>query len=399
MPKVNSKVLQQDIEINRMIGHIKGEQPGPTLIFIGGIHGNEPAGVFALLQVFDNYHANPYPVKGNIYGISGNLWALERGDRFHENDLNRLWTKERLSQLRAGTLEVNNEDLAQLQEIYNIISDILNTETGPFYFLDLHTTSSKTIPFLTVNDSLLNRKFTSLYPVPIILGIEEYLDGPALSYINELGYVAFGFEGGQHDDAEAIENHVSFIHFTLGITGCASKNDVEFEKHQNTLLENTGRSHEIYEIYFRHEIMPDEEFEMRPGFVNFQTVKKGQEIAVSNGRVLKAKKNGRMFMPLYQKKGDDGFFAIRKIPRFYLWLSAWFRKVRLDGILPILPGISWASEKHDELIVNRKTARFITKGFFHLFGYRSKRIDKTHLMIKNREAASRYREYRDTIWF
>ena len=35
-------------------------------------------------------------------------------------------------------------------------------------------------------------------------GIEEYLNGPLLSYINELGYVAFGFEGGQHDDISAI---------------------------------------------------------------------------------------------------------------------------------------------------------------------------------------------------
>lgn len=399
MSKATNKALHKNIEINRMIGHIKGEEPGPTLIFIGGIHGNEPAGVFALQQVFEEFKRNPIPIKGHVYGISGNLWALERGDRFHENDLNRLWTKERISKLRNGTLDVNNEDLTQLQEVYNVIKEILTTEKGPFYFLDLHTTSSKTIPFLTVNDSLLNRKFTSHYPAPIILGIEEYLDGPALSYINELGYVAFGFEGGQHDDVEAIENHVSFIYFTLGLTGSASKQDVNFDKRYQSLSNNAGNSHAIYDIFFRHEIKENDEFEMKPGFVNFQTVRKRQEIATSNGRILKAKKNGRIFMPLYQKKGDDGFFAIRKIPRFYLWLSAWFRKIRLDGVLPFLPGISWASDIHDELIVNRTTARFFTRGIFHLFGYRSKRIDKTHLMIKNREAASRYREYRDAIWF
>ena len=39
---------------------------------------------------------------------------------------------------------------------------------------------------------------------PIVLGIEEYLQGPLLSYINTLGYVSLGFESGQHDNKQAI---------------------------------------------------------------------------------------------------------------------------------------------------------------------------------------------------
>jgi predicted deacylase len=51
MTKVFSKALNETIEVDRIIGEIKGTQPGPTLIFTAGIHGNEPSGIFALHKV------------------------------------------------------------------------------------------------------------------------------------------------------------------------------------------------------------------------------------------------------------------------------------------------------------------------------------------------------------
>lgn len=47
-----------------------------------------------------------------------------------------------------------------------------------------------------VNDSFLNCIYIKNYLLFIVLGIEEYLEGFLLNYINELGYVVFGFEGG-----------------------------------------------------------------------------------------------------------------------------------------------------------------------------------------------------------
>ncbi|MDH5367304.1 MAG: succinylglutamate desuccinylase/aspartoacylase family protein, partial [Cyclobacteriaceae bacterium] len=159
MAKVHSEALEQTIHVDRIIGHIKGKQSDPTVIFFAGIHGNEPAGVFALHQVIQDLKKTPNLINGNIYAISGNLWALERGERYHKQDLNRLWTSDRIKKLRDGNLEVENEDIDQLIDLYNTIHHIIDIEKGPFYFMDLHTTSSRTIPFLTVNDSLLNRRF------------------------------------------------------------------------------------------------------------------------------------------------------------------------------------------------------------------------------------------------
>lgn len=388
MTKVHSKALDQSIEVERIIGHLQGEEPGPTVVFIGGIHGNEPAGIFALLRVFEEVRKKNIPIKGHVYALSGNLWALERGERYHQQDLNRLWTSDNVKGLLDSNLELWNEDISQQVDIYKTIKKILATEPGPFYFLDLHTTSGETIPFLTVNDSLLNRKVALHYPVPIILGIEEYLEGPLLSYINELGFVAFGFEGGQHDDLSSIENHISFIYLSLAIAGAMDRTDIDYNHNFELLAKNTFGQRHIYEIHSRYEIKEGEVFMMKPGFTNFKWVMKGEEIAISNGEMVCASCRGQILMPRYQVQGNDGFFFIRRISPFFLTLSASLRKIRFDRILPLLPGIRWTSDKQDELVVNRKVARLFTKQFFHLLGYRSRQIGDTHLVVKHREAVS-----------
>ena len=396
MTKVYSKALDQTIEVDRLIGKIKGSQPGPTLIFTAGIHGNEPSGVFALQKVLAELQEQKPTIKGNIYAISGHLWALEKGVRYHTEDLNRMWIEERMEDLLAS--EPANEDEAQQKAIFLEITGILESENGPFYFMDLHTTSSESIPFLPVSDSLLNRKFTEQYPVPIILGIEEYLDGPLLSYINELGYVAFGFEAGHHDDLSSIEIHKAFVYLTMVFTESINKDDINYYHYFEQLAKTSVDSKDIYEIYFRFKIREGDSFVMRPGFVNFQRIKKGQEVAERNGQPIIASNPGRIFMPLYQNQGAEGFFAIRGIHPAMLRLSAFLRKTRFDRILPVLPGVRWASDRKDTLIVNRKVARFFAKQFFHLLGYRSKKLDKTHWILKNREAASREDEYDDASW-
>ncbi len=383
-----------DITIsNRIIGHIKGTAEGPTLLFIGGIHGNEPAGVMALKKVLKALYVKKDNFKGNLYAIGGNLPALQKGIRFLEYDLNRLWTKENIKNIENESYSPVNTEFKELKDIYLTIKNILKVEKGPFYFFDLHTTSSLTVPFITVNDSLLNRKYTSQYPVPIILGIEEFLEGALLSYTNELGYIAFGFEGGQHEDPAAIENHMAFIYLSLVFCGSIPKEEIDAEKWYNHLYNNTKGLQAFYEIFKKYEIKPLEKFSMNVGFKNFQKITKGQHLALSNGKTVIAQQNCRIFMPLYQGKGNDGFFMVRIIPKIFLNISALLRKIHFDRLLPILPGVSWASSKKEELVVNLKIARFFTKNFLHLLGYRSKTIDKTHLRVKNREAASRDEEY------
>lgn len=393
MNKPLSKVIDKSVPTTRFIGNFKGSQEGPTLIFVAGIHGNEPSGIYALREVLADLEADQSKFRGNIYAINGNLPALKKGIRYLKQDLNRLWTEETIEHIHNHKIDENAQEPSQLKAIYLSIEKILATEKGPFYFFDLHTTSSKTIPFITVNDSLLNRKYTSRYPVPLILGIEEFLEGALLSYINEKGYVAFGFEGGQHDDPSAIDNHIAFIKLSLVFSGCMEQTAIDFTKYYHHLCNKACNSRQFYEIVTHYKIKPFEEFNMFTGFTNFQRIRKGDRLATSNAKPIFSERNGLIFMPLYQGKGNDGYFIIQKTPRLFLNISTFLRKIRFDKILPLLPGVQWSSTQQDELIVNLKIARFFTRKFLHLLGYRNKKMDSTHLKVKNREAASKASEY------
>lgn len=398
MTKIYSKALKRSLDIQRIIGHIKGTEPGPTLIFLAGVHGNEPSGVFALQEVLDRIKEDKIPIKGNTFAIGGNLDALKKGVRYNHVDLNRQWTSKTIQTIKEDSQETLNQDLVELKEIYSTLKYILDNYEAPYYFFDLHTTSSQTVPFLTVNDSLLNRRYTTQYPTPIILGIEEYLDGPLLSWVNELGYVAFGFEGGQHDDIKSIENHVAFTYLSLVFTGAADPSDVNYLKYHHILSRNAEYSKTIYEIHHRQEVLCREDFKMVPGFDNFQPIKKGEHLAFCRETPLYASRNGLIFMPLYQGKGEDGFFIIRPVPGVFLKLSAWLRRIGFDQVLPLLPGVKWTSTTKGELEVDLKVARFLARPFLHLLGYRSKEKDATHLRVKNREAASKNEDYLEAEW-
>jgi len=371
-----------------------GPSKGPTLIFIGGIHGNEPSGVDALKQLFEQWQTQREDLCGTVYGLAGNLKALAAGVRYIDRDLNRMWTAEKVN---SSETSLDVEDL-ELQELYKVIQHILETETGPFYFFDLHTTSGQTQPFLTVNDSILNRSYTEQYPLPIVLGIEEYLDGPLLSYINQLGYVAFGFEAGQHTDPRSIENHIAFCQLSLHYTGVLPLEQQLLNKLEEQLKPKAPIRVHFYEIIYRYGIQAGTSFNMDPGLENFDAIDTLQPMAWQGETRLSTPVSGYVFMPLYQGKGDDGFFVVQAIPERFLRWSATLRKYRTDRLLTLLPGVNWLGPDRTALMVDLRIARFFTKKIFHLLGYRSRNLDGKHLVMTNREQASRTEDYLSSPW-
>lgn len=389
-----------ELKTDRIIGHIGGAIKGPTLIFLGGIHGNEQSGVTALEHVFDELQSNTTSCKGSMYGIRGNLPALLEGKRFLSKDLNRMWTALNIAKIKEDNPDNRSFEESELLEIYDLLSIILTEEEGPFYFIDYHTTSSKTLPFITINDALINRRFSKLFPVPIILGIEEYLDGPLLSYINEKGYVSLGFESGEHTEEVSIKNSIAFTWLTMVYSGFLDKTDVKgFKNHYDQLKKSAESNSRFYEIVYRHHIEDNKEFKMMEGFKSFESIDKGTPLAIENNEFIDAKKDTILFMPLYQDQGEEGFFLIRKIPWRALGLSAFLRRTNFGKLLHVLPGVSWANHEKESLLVNTKIAHFFTKPFFHLLGYRNRVLDKTHFVMNNREHTAKISMYRNTWWY
>ncbi|MDA8874140.1 succinylglutamate desuccinylase/aspartoacylase family protein [Winogradskyella sp.] len=308
-----NELLKDSIFENRIIYHIKGKQKGPTPVFFAGIHGNEQAGVNALKSALPQI--DKQTVCGEIYGIYGNINALEQNKRYIDDDLNRIWTTKHINQL-SFKKNYSSEEREQIA-IYKFISGILKKNKEPLYFIDFHTTSSKTLPFITINDALINRKFSKHFPVPIVLGIEEYLEGPLLSYLNKKGYVSLGFESGQHNDKKAIKNCESFIYLSCHISGLLTLKSNVFNKHYQRLELASKNKANIYEVIYKYGIRESEDFKMKKGFQSFQLIKKGTLLATSNSTPIYSQYSNELFMSLYQKAGNDGFFIIKRTPLFF----------------------------------------------------------------------------------
>ncbi|WP_111683235.1 succinylglutamate desuccinylase/aspartoacylase family protein [Winogradskyella tangerina] len=383
-------------ESDRVFHHIRGKKPGATIVFFAGIHGNEFAGVDALNSVLSNLdEAN---ISGEIIGVYGNIQALKENRRFIEKDLNRLWTTNQLQELKN---EKNpTHELLEQRDIFKFIEGLLASTDRPIYFIDLHTTSSQSLPFITINDAMINRKFSSCFGIPVVLGIEEYLEGPLLSYLNTLGYVSLGFESGQHIDPAAIKNCEAFVFLALWHTGILKQPNEEKIQHYESLLKSATKDiNSTFEVVYKYHIQPEEDFKMLNGFESFQYVKKGTHLANSDGKAIYSDYSAKLFMPLYQKTGSDGFFIIRHIPKFFLKLSQFLRRIKADQLLTYLPGITWHNKTQGVLKANLRVARFLTKSIFHLFGYRNKQIDQTHLLLYNRERVARKKMYRNEKWY
>ena len=369
----------------RLIGYYLGKQDQPTLVVFAGIHGNEDAGVKAVQKILKRIENEKIAFDGNIFFIYGNTKALRKNKRYIDVDLNRIWCKENIRKIKSGKGHFTSEEKEQ-KEIYRLVKDILNSRKGPFYFIDLHTTSSSTNPFITISDSLNNRNFSSKFPLPTVLGIEEYLDGPILTYMNEFGYIALGFEAGQHKDSQSVRNSEAFIWLSLVYTKCIKKTALsDFKVHKNELLKSKCKNkYKFFEIKYLYKIKKDETFRMIPGFKNFDKIKKTQVLAESNGKEIRSPMTGRIFMPLYQNQGDDGFFIISMISRFWLSASIVARKLHAHNFLRILPGVH--KENEYTLIVDPRTAKFLTKQIFHLFGYRQQVLkgNKLHFIKRDR---------------
>lgn len=367
---------------DRVVGRVLGTRPGPLVLVIAGLHGNEPAGVRALERVFAAFTEHDIPLRGELVGLAGNLAALARGRRFLNRDLNRTWTRRRIAAIR---LRQNDVEEAEQLELLELIEDALRGRESDTIILDLHTTSSDSVPFCTLGDTIRNRRFARKLEIPVVLGIEEQIHGALLEFIGARGPVTIGVEGGRHDDPASVDYHEHVLWIALVEAGCLSPEDVpDYQARRTALTRARGGLARFFEVRSRQAVQPGDGFAMRPGFRNFQPIVAGQPLADdSSGEVL-ASETGRVFLPLYQEQGDDGFFIVRPIPERWLRLSTLLRRLRVDSLAPLLPGVHRSRRRPDTLVVDRRIARWQVTGLFHLLGYRRRRDALGHSAFSRR---------------
>lgn len=360
-----------------------GDGNGPTMIVMTGMHGNEPAGGRAAERLAARIEREEWPIHGEFVALSGNLKALADKTRYIDRDFNRCWTEERVARVESG----DHPPFAEAEEMRDVLAairEIVARADGPVYFLDCHTTSAEGPPFATVGDTIRNRRFARRFPLPLILGLEEQVDGALLEYLNNFGLITLGVEAGQHDCDLSVDRFVALISLALKFAGLYDLPEADRRRHSSTLRQASSGVPPIIEVRYRHPITDADEFKMSPGYDNFVAIKKGEIVARDREGEVLVPEDGLMLLPLYQGKGNDGFFVARPVKPIWLALSRWMRGRRLGRLLPLLPGVRRSTHSKDDLVVNTKIARWYPLEVFHLFGYRKRRRFGTALVVSRR---------------
>ena len=193
---------------------------------------------------------------------------------------------------------------------------------------------------------------------------------------------------------------ITFVYLVLNHTNnLLNPESDKINVYKNELKSASKSIDSIFEVVYKYHIEPEENFKMYQGFESFQSIKKGTLLASSDGQDIYSNYSAKLFMPLYQKSGNDGFFIIKVIPQFFLRLSELLRNSKADQVLTFLPGISWYDKSKGILKANLKVTRFLAKSIFHLFGYRNKQIDKNYLLLYNRERVAKKAMYKNEKWY
>lgn len=302
------------IQPSRIIGRIKGGAEGPVILVFSGMHGNEPAGVeavenvFSILKGIDGF-------KGKFIGVRANLRALFEGVRFVDEDMNRIWFPSIIDKIRRCPAEdLESSERIEIKQLLELIDREIPMKSGhPVIFVDLHSFSAQGSMFAITAPKETHMNILSSLHVPVIFGIEEALQGTALRYFQDLDFISFALEGGNHQNSLTVYNKTAAMMLLLSRTGAVDKLEIpgyrEYERHllhQNDSLPSKG------ELVYQHIIEDGDDFEMQPGYKNFQPVKEGEWLANDKNGRIRAQSDGYILMPLYQEQGDDGFFIVRE---------------------------------------------------------------------------------------
>ncbi|MHC4972325.1 MAG: succinylglutamate desuccinylase/aspartoacylase family protein [Planctomycetota bacterium] len=368
-------------EFQRRLGRYTSGRPGPTVVVCGGLHGNEPAGALAAQNVLERLERDRPPLEGELLAVAGNLAALAAGRRYLAVDLNRAWRADHVHAVRnGGPRNPEEEELGALLEVFDSI-----TEDAPLILFDLHTTSGDSPPFTIMSDTLRNRRIALALPPTAILGLEETVDGTLLEYLTERGHTAVVVEAGQHDAPESVAIHEAVIWMGLAAAGALRPLDIpDYAAHRARLRAASRGLPRVVELRHRHPVAEADGFRMEPGYRGLQPVAQGELLGYDRRGEVRAPRRGRIVLPLYQELGDDGFFLVRSVSRFWLGLSSLLRRLRLGRMLPWFPGVEAHPEQPNALRVDPKVARWLVVEVFHLFGYRRRRPEGDHLVFSRR---------------
>ena len=183
--------------------------------------------------------------------------------------------------------------------------------------MDCHTTSSASIPFISLNKGFPSSlQLAQRVPVAAVIGAEKEIKGCLAEWLNKRGWTGFTYEAGQHQAAISVDNQEAVIWLALRHAGCIDETQARpyLDRARATLRQQGTQQQEVYQLLSAYHIRDDEAFRMEPGFRNLQMVRQGERLATSDGEPVVTPQDAHLLMPLYQPQGNFGFFLVQLAP-------------------------------------------------------------------------------------
>ena len=298
--------------MRRTIGRYTHGIEGPLLIVLSSIHGNEPAGLKGLDFLFKMLEVEPitnpqFQFAGELIGLIGNIEALKANQRYIDKDLNRIWSDEIVYDPSIHELKEKKELIETIKEA------IEKVERKRIIVLDIHTTSSDGGIFTIPGKGEASLEIARGLNAPVVRDMIKDVKGTVMEYYNSdklnLPIDSLTFEAGMHTDPLSINRAIAAIINCMKHLSMVNSNDVE-SIHDNILKNYSKGLPRVTRLLYRHKIEEGDHFTMNAGYLNFQPIEKGEPLAIHNGQVVTSPQKGRILMPLYQSKGNEGFYII-----------------------------------------------------------------------------------------
>ena len=256
------------------IYHFSGDIPGPCVVVMGGVHGNEKIGVQIIealkLELFNE------KICGEIYLIIGNPKAVTENKRFIDLDLNRLF---------GDDFSNSNYEEKRAFEIAEFLAKA-------DFLLDIHSTIKKSIPFVycgnTQKHFSLAKILATKYIVSPSLALKKTGFGAcADNFVDRHGGVGLTYECGWSEDNSMFDKAFSKTKQFLKTLGVA------FSKES---LAKTSKQPAQLEIFSKI-IAESKNFTFTNEYNNFDFINEEQKIATDGNKAIYAKKDSYIIFP------------------------------------------------------------------------------------------------------
>ncbi len=261
--------------------------PGPNVLILGAIHGNEKCGSFALkkfLKLLDD--AQLTLQKGSVCLVPiCNPLAFEQNKRFVEENLNRV------------ILPTKNPQTYEAK-LANQICPLIEAAD---YLLDLHSMQAKGQPFSMLNKMTKeSESFCRSLGAPAMVSgwVEVFARHPQVpatctqTYADRFNIPNALIECGSHEDPSSAD--VAFGAIMSALSHLEVLDSAEIQKLGFQILKGESKKVHLEEIVFRQSL----EDKFVKEWKSFEVIKKNEPVAIrKNGEAVLASRDGVIVFP------------------------------------------------------------------------------------------------------